>query len=441
MKPFGSRLPRLVTTPPGPRSRELARRLARVESQNVTYLSTDFPVFWEAAHGANVRDVDGNEYVDVTGAFGVAAAGHTPEQVAEVVAQQGRLLVHGMGDIHPAALKVLLLERLAEIAPWKETRTVLASSGSEAVEAALKTAALAAGHPGVVAFEGSYHGLTVGSLAATSREHFRGPFEKRLYPGVAFVPFPVAPGSAVEEALGRLAAVLADGVEDAPVGAVIVEPIQGRAGVRIPPTGFLAEVARLTRASGAVLIFDEIFTGLGRTGRMFAFEHEGVIPDLLCIGKSLGGGLPLSACLGSKAVMDAWPESSGEAIHTSTFLGHPLSCAAALAFLSLLEECDLPGRSRTLGDRALTRLREGLDGNPYVAHVRGRGLFTGVELSSEGLKGVGGGSALTVQLLKSGLLILPAGDRGHVLELTPPFTITEEQLEFAVDAVIEALEP
>ena len=174
---------RLPARPPGPRSRALAERLRLVESRNVTYLSDDFPVFWEEARGANVRDVDGNVYVDFTGAFGVSFAGHGHARIQRALAEQSEQLVHGMGDVHPPAPKVELLERLSALAPWEETRTVLGSSGSEAMEAALKTAELSTGCSGIIAFEGAYHGLTLGSLAVTARPDFRDPFRARLHQG------------------------------------------------------------------------------------------------------------------------------------------------------------------------------------------------------------------------------------------------------------------
>lgn len=438
--PFGQRLPSMQVPPPGPRSIDLARRLRQVESRNVTFLAPDFPVFWEEARGANVRDADGNVYLDLTGAFGVAAAGHGHPGVVRAVARQAERLIHGMGDVHPPAVKVELLERLMALAPWPEGRGVLASTGSEAVEIALKTALLATGRPGVLAFEGGYHGLTLGALAATARPEFRRPFASRLFGGVARAPFPDpfrdGPSAgrrsleAVRTLLGRAAA------SEHPVGAVIVEPIQGRGGVRVPPPGFLAELARVTREAGAVLIFDEVFTGFGRTGALFAFEHEGVVPDLICAGKALGGGLPLSVCLGSREVMDAWPESRGEALHTSTFLGHPLACAAALAFLDAVEEEELVGRAARLGTDLLGRLRGAFTGVAGVREVRGRGLFVGIE--TDGPAG-GGGVAAAGAALSHGLIVLPAGDLGEVVELSPPLVITESQLDRGVEILVDLL--
>jgi len=406
-----------------------------VESRNVTFLSEDFPVFWEEARGANVRDVDGNVYLDFTGAFGVSFAGHRNPQIQRALVEQSERLVHGMGDVHPPLLKLLLLERLSTLAPWEETRTVLGSSGSEAMEAALKTSELSTGRSGIIAFEGAYHGLTLGSLAVTARPDFRGPFQARLHQGVSFAPYPQTEEEA-EAALAEVQRLLSEGS----VGAVVVEPIQGRAGVRIPPPGFLGRLAELTHAAGALLIFDEIYTGLGRTGVVFEHEREGVLPDLVCIGKALGGGLPLSACLGTREVMDAWPESGGEALHTSTFLGHPLSCATALAFLDVLEEENLAARAVDLGDRIVGRLSEALSGHTGVKEVRGRGLLIGIELCAEdGGSVAGSGAEVAEAALRRGLLVLPAGGQGEVVELAPPAVSTEAQIDFGITCLVETI--
>jgi 4-aminobutyrate aminotransferase-like enzyme len=422
----------------------MAVRLGRVESRNITYRTPEFPVFWEEAGGANVRDVDGNVYLDLTGAFGVSAAGHTPAGVVEAIRDQAGRLIHGMGDVHPPAKKVEFLEELAGLGPWPDSRAILGSSGSEAVEAALKTALLVAGRPGILAFEGAYHGLTLGSLATTYREDFRGPFLSRLYKGVRFAPFPDSRegARAVKKSLERVRFLLREANGGDEVGAVIIEPIQGRAGVRIPPPGYLEALADLTWNAKALLIFDEIFTGLGRTGTLFAFLHEGVVPDLLCLGKGLGGGLPLSACVGPARIMNAWPPTRGEALHTSTFLGNPLSCAAGLAFLKELRDGELVARSKLLGERLLGRLRAALEGVPEVSEVRGRGLLLGVDLKRPGSNAPIRKAAVRASTLalKEGILVLPAGAAGNVLELSPPLVITEEQLDWAVPRLKRVIE-
>jgi 4-aminobutyrate aminotransferase-like enzyme len=431
----GDGLPRLVVPPPGPASRAWAERLARVEARSVTWRGPDFPVFWSAARGSNVEDADGNVYVDLTSAFGVAVAGHAHPEVTGAIREAAGRLVHGMGDVHPPIAKVALLERLSDLSPWSETRGIFASTGSEAVEIALKTAQLATGRSGVLAFEGGYHGLTFGALSVTSRDDFRRPFQDRLFGPAEFVPFPSTAESSKPslEALDR-AFDRADAA-GTPIGAVIVEPLQGRGGIRVPPPGFLGALVARTRKSGAVVIFDEIFTGLGRTGALLALMHEDVAPDLLCLGKALGGGLPLSVCLGSREVMDAWPESKGEALHTSTFLGHPLACSAGLALLDVLEKEELPTRSRVEGARLLAALSDALAGFDAVAELRGRGLCVGIQLAG----GTGSAARLAVRLLQEGFITLPAGPAGDVLELTPPLTIDRAQLDAAVEALIRAI--
>jgi 4-aminobutyrate aminotransferase-like enzyme len=438
---FGYSLPEVKVAPPGPESLEMARRLSQVESRNITHLTTAFPVFWEAARGANVRDVDGNVYLDLTGAFGVSLGGHGHPEVVAALRDQAGDLIHGMGDVHPPARKVEFLEALADIAPWAENRAILGSSGAESVEAALKTAELATGKSGILAFEGSYHGLTLGALAVTGRDDFKAPFRNRLFPGVSFAPFPdpLRRGdSAGDLVLEEVARILKVGAEGYPIGAVIIEPIQGRAGVRIPPPGFLQGLAQLTREAGALLVFDEIITALCRTGSLFSCLEEGVFPDLLCLGKGLGGGLPLSACLGSAAVMDAWPPSEGEAIHTSTFLGHPLACSGGLALLELLKDGELINRSKRIGSQLLAGMRRDLQDLPHVGEVRGRGLFLGVELvQAGGLDPLPGGAVrLAEEALKRGILLLPAGAHGHVMELSPPLVLTDEQAAWVLPELV-----
>jgi len=285
--------PELLTDIPGPRSIELARRLAAVESRNVTCLEPVAPIFWERAHAANVWDVDGNRYIDLTAAFGVANTGHAHPEVVAAVSEQATHLLHGMGDVHPPAVKVELLEALVRRFPaGVPARAVLSSSGSDAVETAIKTACLATGNAGIVAFEGGYHGLGVGALDVTARRDFRERFEPRLAHATAFARF----GDAGD--VRRAAQECRE-----TVGAVIVEPIQGRGGERIPPDGFLSELRSVCDSEGWLLIVDEIFTGFGRTGRWFACEHDDVVPDLICLGKGMSSGMPVSACVGRREVM------------------------------------------------------------------------------------------------------------------------------------------
>ncbi|HEX7243473.1 MAG TPA: aminotransferase class III-fold pyridoxal phosphate-dependent enzyme, partial [Longimicrobiaceae bacterium] len=259
---LGTLLPDVAVPPPGPRSLELAAELAEYESPNVTYLAPDFPVFWAEARGANVRDVDGNVYVDLTAAFAVAGAGHANPRVVEAVRAQAGRLLHGMGDVHPPDVKVELLRRLAEVAPGGLKRSVLASSGAEAVEAALKTAAVATGKPRVLAFHGGYHGLTYGALSVSSREDFRGPFAAPLGAGAVFAPYPYpyrSPYGRDPEEVGAATLRYVEHLLDTPgtasegIGAILVEAVQGRGGDVVPPDSFLPGLRRICDERGLLL--------------------------------------------------------------------------------------------------------------------------------------------------------------------------------------------
>ena len=431
--------PFIKVPPPGPRSRRLAERLAEVESRNVTFLSDDFPIFWEKSRGSNVWDADGNRYVDLTGGFGVAVAGHRNRRVMQAIRRQIGQLPHAMGDVHPPALKVKLLEALAAVSPIPDPRIVLTCSGAEAVEVALKTARLATGKPGVIAFGGAYHGLTYGALSTTDRDLFRGPFVDQLNPHVlrASYPNPYRKPAGLDaddigaSAVARVGALL-DSEEGAAVGAVIVEPIQGRGGDVVPPPGFLANLANLCRDRSLLLIADEVYTGLGRTGRWFACQHAGVVPDLVCIGKALSGTLPIAACVGSQEVMDAWPASEGEAIHTSTFLGNPLACAAGVASLGEIRRHRLVERSADEGERWIGELRETLGRHPAVGDVRGRGLMIGIDLvrdrpSREPDRDLTG--RVVTEALQRGWIILAGGPAGNVISLSPPLTLSRALMQ------------
>lgn len=438
----GDLLPELRTAIPGPGSIALGRRLGRVESRNITRVHEGGPIFWAEAAGANIVDVDGNRYIDLTAGFGVAAAGHGNAAVADAIGRQAARLPHAMGDVHPAEVKVELLERLARLAPGDLGPAILSANGGDAVEAALKTAVMATGRPGVVAFDGGYHGLGYGALAVTGIERFRSPFARQLYPGVRFAPFPVDAGGgagvghSAEESLDAVRSrILESPASQDPVGCVIVEPIQGRAGIRVPPTGFMSALRDLCTELGVLLILDEVYTGLGRTGRWFACQHEDVVPDLLVVGKSLGGGLPLSAVLGTRAVMDAWPASTGEAIHTTTFLGNPVSCAAALAHLREIEERGLVGRAGELGERLAARLESWVRERDWAASHRGLGLMRALSLS--GPDPHHRAAAAADAALGRGVILLPEGD---ALAFTPPLVITERQLDHALDVLAEAVE-
>ncbi|HKK08442.1 MAG TPA: aspartate aminotransferase family protein, partial [Gemmatimonadota bacterium] len=334
--------------------------------------------------------------------------------------------------------------------PYAEPRIVLGVTGSDAVEAALKTAALATGKPGVVAFTGAYHGLGYGALSVTDRDLFRLPFEAQLNPHVLRAPYPhpFRPPPELEDAsrpgpaLAALERVL-DGPGGSEVGAVLLEPLQGRGGEVVPPAGFLAGVRDLCRERGLLLAADEVYTGLGRTGWWLACEAEGVVPDLVCLGKALSSGMPISACAGPADVMDAWPASTGEAIHTSTFLGHPLACAAALASLRVLREERLPRRARDVGGRWIEALAAMAEPHGCVGEVRGRGLMVGIDLvrDRETREPDPERARRVVRAaLEEGWLLLSGGPEGNVLGLTPPLTIEEDLLGRAVEVLDRLLD-
>ncbi|MBE7500765.1 MAG: aspartate aminotransferase family protein [Verrucomicrobiales bacterium] len=445
------------------RTRAILDLLGAYESRNVTFRDPDgtWPIVWERALGCRVWDVEGRCYLDLTAAFGVAAAGHAAPRVVRAGQRQMGRLLHAMGDVHPHPLKAELARALSRLTfgRWgARGKVIFASAGFEAVEAALKTALLATGKPGVVAFEGAYHGLGYGALNATHRDDFRSPFRRQLREFATFVPFPLA-GEEDDEGRGgseragqagsenglgtavverRLRQVLSGGA----VGAVLVEPVQGRGGIRVPPPDFLPMVRRVSEEYGALLVLDEIYTGFGRTGRWFACEHASVVPDVICLGKALAGGFPLSVCVGRAEVMDAaWPESTGEAIHTSTFLGHPVGCAMALAQIAEIRRLRLVPRSERLG----RRLRRGLAGlgrevGGLRLSARGLGLMAGVELRRrDGCPATEETLAVVKGLLREGWLCLPEGAASNVIGFTPPLTISERQLEAAVCALGRAV--
>jgi len=370
--------------------------------------------------GSNVTDVDGNRYVDLAQGFGAQLLGHCHPSILRVLGLQAARLRQALGDVHPADAKIGLMERLLELYP-KPAKVVLGQSGADAVTAALKTALLFTGRPGVIAFEGAYHGLGHAPLAASTLRHsYRRPFAEQLNPHVTFAPYPANAARASEslDTVGR--ALRAGGV-----GAILVEPILGRGGVIVPPDAFLRELRALAEQSGALLVADEIWTGLGRSGAWLRSLSLGVEPHLVCLGKGLGGGLPISACLGDANVMEAWSQEQ-EVVHTSTFAGAPLACATALCLLDLLKRQALAERAAKLGADWLSELRLAVGEHPLVAEVRGQGLMLAIELAPA-LSG--GASTLQHLLLERGYLTSTGGGSREVLVLTPALNIAPALLE------------
>jgi 4-aminobutyrate aminotransferase-like enzyme len=434
------------------RARQVLALLRAYESPNVTCIEPDgsWPIVWKRAKGVHVWDASGRKYLDLTAAFGVAAAGHAnPRVVTAGQAQMDRLL-HAMGDVHPHEQKAQLARELSRLTfeRWSRKasdirrssisgKTILCNSGFEAVEAALKTALLATRKPGVIAFGGAYHGLGYGALNATHRAYFRAPFIRQLGGFAHFTPFPTNAETLelVESEIRKL-------FRRKPFGAVLVEPVQVRGGINIPPARFLPMLRRLCDEHKSLLILDEIYTGFGRTGQWFACEHWGTVPDLVCVGKALTGGFPLSACVGRAELMDAaWPRSTGEAIHTSTFLGHPVGCAMALAQIKEIESKRLVARSARLGTVLLSALQMLCRRSPMPGlQARGLGLLAGLEIPSLNRQSATAiALQATKQMLRSGFILLPEGEHSNVLGFTPPLTISSQQLHAAVTKLSDVL--
>lgn len=427
---------------------QVLRLLREHESRNITYLDPagGWPIVWSRARGVHVWDQEGRRYLDLTAAFGVAATGHANPVVVRAATAQMRRLGHAMGDVHPHEPKALLCRELSKLTfeRWSKGRgankgkVILCNSGFEAVEAALKTARLATGRRGILAFEGAYHGLGYGSLNATHRAHFRDPFLDQIAEFGDFAPYPLT----VQDVARVEAQIRAMATRSKP-GAVVVEPVQARGGLRFPAPGFLPMLRRFCDDVGALLVVDEIYTGFARTGRWFAVEHSGVLPDVICLGKALTGGFPLSACVGRAELMDsAWPAASGEAIHTSTFLGNPVGCAMALAQIGEIRSLGLVRRAEGLGailERELERLARlpvpGLTVTPC-----GGGLMAGLALQrSDGTPAGAEAIHLVKRLLARRIIVLPEGEHGNVIGFTPPLVITEDQLRRATTVLEEEL--
>jgi 4-aminobutyrate aminotransferase-like enzyme len=426
-------------SPPGPRSRRLGDRLrdvespafeARREARAGVSGTPHAPIVYATAAGSNVIDVDGNRYVDLVAGFGALPLGHRPASVQAALRAQERKLWLALGDVYASDVKVELCARLARLFPEPGARVLLGLSGADAVTAALKSAVLATRRPGVVAFTGGYHGLSYGPLAACGlHESYRAPFEGQLGHFVSFAPYPRVPAD-----LNRTLDVVRRMLQSGRCGAVLVEPILGRGGCVVPPHGFLRALRAACDAAHALLVVDEIWTGLGRAGAWLASAEDGVVPDLVCLGKSLGGGLPISACIGRGKVLEAWGARGGSALHTATHFGAPLACAAAIATLDALTKGRAAARARTVGERFRKRLAKRLAGLG-VREIRGRGLMVGIELEG------GASRALAVArgLLTSGYLVVTGGIAGDTLTLSPPLTIAEPLLARFGEALRDVL--
>ena len=427
----------------GPNTEAVLAKLRRFESRNILFEERDgsWPIVWERAKGVHVWDAEGRKYLDLTAAFGVAAAGHANAAVIRAGQKQLTKLPHAMGDVHPHRLKGELAECLSGLtfSRWRGRRrgkTIFCNSGFEAVEAALKTARLATDRPGVVAFKRAYHGLGYGALNATHRAHFRERFRDQLRGFVRFVDFPNT-----EDELEVTRRQIERAMDRHKIGTVLAEPIQARGGINVPPVGFLKMLREICDRRGALLILDEIYTGFGRTGEWFACDHEKAVPDLICLGKALTGGFPMSVCVGRADVMDAaWPASDGEAIHTSTYLGNPVGCAMALVQLGEIERLGLVEHARDVGDGFRDWLGTSLPESTRLRFgVRGAGLMIGVETNEGGRPATAVSLEAVKRMLADGFILLPEGESAETIGFTPPLTITQRQLMDAGRRLIEIL--
>jgi 4-aminobutyrate aminotransferase-like enzyme len=448
-------LPRLVTPIPGPKSRKLAGLLRLYECHTVTAFGQEGPIFLSRGRGTNLWDVDGNRFLDLSSGFGVASLGHGPREVTSPAQRQLARLCHAMGDLHPAETKAILCQKLSSVTfeQWGAGtgKTILTNSGSEAVEVALKTAFLATGRPGILCFEGAYHGLSYGALAVGGLPWFRLPFEGHLACFAKRLPFPDCwhcpwagpqdPCNCPPECRERFQKLLWKEIQTGSFAGILAEPVLGRGGQIVPPDWFLPLLRDAARQGGLLLILDEILTGFYRTGPRFACDRAGVVPDILCLGKALTHGFPMGACVGQASIMDRWPPSQGEALHTSTFLGNPVGCRMALEALSALER-DAP-RLRILekGELLLEGLRKLAVGYPILQAPRGAGLLVGVDVV-EHPSGLSPRKAARIvqKLLRRGIILVPSGRKGESLSFCPPLVVTEKEILWALGQMESVLQ-
>jgi acetylornithine/LysW-gamma-L-lysine aminotransferase len=375
-----------------------------IENRHSSGIYAKKPIVLVRGKGTRVWDAQGCEYLDCATGMGVAAVGHANEYVVRAITEQAqRLLTCPDGHFYNDA-RAGLIEKLMEVAPQGLTRIFLCNTGTETVEAAIKFARGFMKKPGIIAAMRSFHGRTLGALSATWNPKYREPFEP-LVPKFSFVPY----GD-----IAKLKAAIND-----ETAAVILEPIQGESGVHVAPPGYLEAIRSVCDEKGVLLILDEIQTGFGRTGRFFACEHFSITPDIMCISKAMGGGVPIGAALMRDAI------TLDKAQHGSTFGGNPLACAAARAAITYIQEKDLVRKARENGAYFLQRLKA-FEGQGPVREARGLGLMLGLELREKS-------APYLMQLIDEGILALAAGPT--VIRLLPPLEISRAE----IDQVIEAL--
>lgn len=433
-----SAAPHLVTDVPGPRAAAIVADAERYLSPSYTWA---YPLAVERAAGAVVEDVDGNRFLDCTAGIAVCSTGHCHPRVVAAVQQQAGRLLHMSGTDFHYAQQTELARRLAELAPGDAPKRVFfGNSGAEAIEAAFKLARIHTGRQRMIAFHGAFHGRTFGALSLTGSKITQRRGFSPLVPGVTHVDFPNPyrgeEGRVVDAALDHLEnVVLRSIVPPEEVAAIVVEPIQGEGGYIVPPEDFHPRLRELADRHGMLLIADEVQSGMGRTGRLFAMEHWDVVPDVVCLAKGIASGLPLGATIARADVMD-WPYGA----HASTFGGNPVSCVAALETITLLQEGLIENAAR-VGDFLHERLNALRERHSLIGDVRGRGLMIGVELVRDRRTKEPAATerdAVIDACFRRGLLLLGCGD--STVRFCPPLVITQAQAETAVTILDNALE-
>jgi 4-aminobutyrate aminotransferase/(S)-3-amino-2-methylpropionate transaminase len=428
----------LNTEVPGPRSREIVERKERVIAKP---MSLYLPIVAAEGRGSTLTDVDGNTYLDFTGGVGCLNVGHAHPKVVEAVQDQAARFLHTDFTIIPYEVCVTLAERLLAVAPFSgPAKAAFFNAGTEAVENAVKFARAYTGRPAVVGFEGAFHGRTLLSLTLTSKTHpykaGLGPFAPEVYR----VPFPNEyRGVTSDDALAALERAFATQVAVENVAAIVLEPVQGEGGFIVAPQEFVAGVRATCDRHGIVLIVDEVQTGFGRTGRMFAIEHYGVEPDLMTVAKSIAAGLPLSGVLGKAEIMDA----PGDSAVGGTFVGNPVAQAAALAVLDVFEEEGLVERAERIGETIRGRMLVWQERHPQIGDVRGLGAMLAIEyVRDPETKEPAPELALQVAeaAAQRGLLLLKAGTYSNCNRVLCPLVITDSELDEALGAWEEALD-
>jgi 4-aminobutyrate aminotransferase/(S)-3-amino-2-methylpropionate transaminase len=427
----------LRTDIPGPRSREILERKDRVIADP---LSIYIPVVVERGQSATLTDVDGNTFIDFTGGVGCLNVGHSHPRVVEAAQEQLERFSHTDFTIVPYETYVRLAERLCELAPISNAKAAFFNAGTEAVENAIKFARAHTGRPAVIGFEGGFHGRTLLSLSLTSKTHpykaGLGPFAPEVYR----VPFPNDyRGPDWETALAALERALVTQVAAESVAAVVIEPVQGEGGFVVAPREFMDGVRRICDEHGIVMVVDEVQTGFGRTGKLFAIEHYGVEPDLITVAKSIAMGLPLSGVIGKAEIMDA----PGDSAIGGTYVGNPVAQAAAHAVLDVIEEENLCARATVLGDTMRARMESWKERFPQIGDVRGLGAMLAIELVRDPATkepDAENATAIVEEAVRNGLLLLKSGIYSNCIRVLAPLTLTDAELDEALGVWEQALE-